>query len=111
MAWHSYEFYEKRKNDPKWREKWKQVEQQRLVKERERENARITRENKAFISKIIFFLIAFQILISLGILYNYCVEFGINNFEQVSLADFWNFYKLAYQNVFENVMQYFHGSK
>lgn len=107
MAWHSYDFLRKRKDDPKWREQWLQAENQRIAYERERENQRIAWKNKVFISRIFWFIIFFQLLASLGILYNYCVQFGIDDINKFSFSGYLDFYKTAYEKMINLVLSLF----
>jgi hypothetical protein len=91
MAWHSYEFYKKRQNDPKWRNAWIQAENNQIETE---------------IKFVIQMLIIFQIIIIAALFWNYSYEHDISNFNQAMLIDFFNYCINAYQRAYEFIRNY-----
>lgn len=90
MAWHSYEFYEKRKNDPKWKNAWIKVENYRKAYER-----KVRRDT--IIRSIILLLIISQLVIIIGLGIEFLYDYSVHKITLEIIMTFLGYVKTEYQ--------------
>lgn len=88
MASYNYEFYRKRRHDPKWRDVYIKLRNQKIFK------------------RIIVYIVVAIILIVLGLFMNYIDEYNLSlrDFNLKTIKNFINHYIEVYKKVFWGVI-------